>query len=138
MNKLMIIGNLTADPESRTTQAGKNVTSFTVAVNRRRSQNTNQPEADYFKVNAWGELGTVCKQWLIKGRKVCVVGSVSATAYQTQNGEIRASMNVLAETVEFLTPANQAPQTAPQTAHEPQKTDAQSGFVQVEEEELPF
>lgn len=125
---------MVADPESRTTQAGKNVTSFTVAVNRRKAQANNQPEADYFRVNAWGELGTVCKQWLIKGRKVCVVGSVSATAYQTQSGEIRASMNVFAENVEFLTPANQAPQTAQQAP----KMDAQSGFVQVEEEELPF
>ena len=60
MNKLTIIGNLTRDPELRTTAAGVNVCDFTVAVNRRQrrdAQNNGQPEADFFRVSAWRERG---------------------------------------------------------------------------------
>ena len=60
MNKLIIIGNLTRDPELRSTQAGIPVCSFTVAVNRRRAANAeagSQPEADFFRISAWRQLG---------------------------------------------------------------------------------
>ena len=59
MNKLTIIGNLTRDPEMRTTSTGINVTTFTVAVNRRgrRDEQSNQPDADFFRVSAWRALG---------------------------------------------------------------------------------
>lgn len=70
MNKLTIIGNLTRDPESRTTPNGNNVCTFTVAVNRRRSQNSNQPEADFFRVSVFGVMGENCQRYLAKGRKV--------------------------------------------------------------------
>ena len=69
MNKLTIIGNLTRDPESRTTPNGNNVCTFTVAVNRRRSQNSNQPEADFFRVSVFGVVGENCQRYLAKGRK---------------------------------------------------------------------
>ena len=134
MNKIFIIGNLCSDPVSRTTKSGKNVSVFTVAVNRRKTATAGQKEADYFRVSAWGELGNVCQKWLIKGRKVSVVGSVSVSTYNTKNGETRANMDVFAEEVEFLTPANQTPQAAPKTP----QTDAQTGYVQVDDEPLPF
>jgi single-strand DNA-binding protein len=104
MNKLTIIGNLTSDPELRTTQTGKNVCSFTVAVNRRKTQQNQNPEADFFRVSAWNERGKVCKQYLAKGKKVSVVGSVSVHVYTKQNGEAGASLDVLANDVEFLSP----------------------------------
>lgn len=127
MNKLFLIGNITADPQSRTTQDGKQVCAFTVAANRRRTANANQPDADFFRVSAWGELGNNCAKYLTKGKKVNVIGPVSISTYKAQNGETRAQMNVYAESVEFLSPASQSQQNAP-------KTDAQSGFVQVDEE----
>ena len=99
MNKLTIIGNLTADPELRTTQDGKNVCGFTLAVNRR-----NRDEADYFRVSAWDKLGENCQKFLIKGRKVCVIGPVTVRTYQANDGTTRASMEVTAQDVEFLTP----------------------------------
>ena len=66
MNKLTIIGNLTRDPELRTTSAGINVCSFTVAVNRRgrRDDASAQPEADFFRVSAWRQLGENCAKYL--------------------------------------------------------------------------
>ena len=135
MNQLTIIGNLTGDPITRTTQTGKTVCTFSVAVNRRKSANAGQPEADYFRVSAWGELGTNCQKWLIKGKKVCVVGHVSVSTYKAQNGETRANMDVFADSVEFLSPANTVPGEKPVQA---QKTDTQSGFAEVPNEELPF
>ena len=131
MNHLTIIGNVTRDPETRTTQAGKTVTTFTVAVNRRKT--AGQQEADFFRVSAWGPLGETCSKWLVKGRKVAVTGSVSATAYTAQDGTARASLEVFAQDVEFLSPASETPAKAPET---PQK--APSGFVDVSGEQLPF
>ena len=62
MNKVFLIGNLTRDPELRTTQTGVSVCSFTIAVNRRRPTNAEagQPEADFFRVTAWRQLGENC------------------------------------------------------------------------------
>lgn len=107
MNKVMIIGNLVRDPEMRTTVNGADVCSFTVAVNRRKkSQGNNQPEADFFRVSAWNELGRACKNYLGKGRKVFVCGAISVSTYTTQDGRSAASLDVMAQDVEFLTPRN--------------------------------
>jgi single-strand DNA-binding protein len=129
MNQLIIIGNLTRDPESRSTQSGKQVCTFSVAVTRRNDRE----KSDFFRVSAWGELGNNCARYLSKGKKVCVIGQVSVSTYTTQNGETRANMDVFAEKVEFLSPSGNTQQNAPQAP----KTDAQSGFVQVDDE-IPF
>ena len=142
MNKLTIIGNLTRDPELRTTSTGVNVCDFTVAVNRRnrnRDAQNGQPEADFFRVSAWRERGELCAKYLAKGRKVCVIGPVSVRTYQANDGTTRASLEVTAEDVEFLSARNDgeagaysAPAAAP--AAEPQA----AGFTAVETDELPF
>ena len=127
MNSLTIIGNVTKQPELRTTQAGINVCSFTVAVNRRKTQNNQNPETDYFRVSAGRGLGDNCAKYLDKGKKVCVVGSVSVRTYQANDGSTRASLEVLAEDVEFLSPRSES---------NPQ--DQQTGMAVVETDELPF
>ena len=123
MNKLTIIGNLTRDPELRTTQAGKDVCSFTVAVNR-RNKAQGQPEADFFRVSAWEGLGRNCKQYLAKGRKVAVVGAVSVSTYTGNDGVTRAQLEVMAQDVEFLSSKGD--------------TDAQSGYTRVDNPEGIF
>lgn len=126
MNKLTIIGNLTRAPETRTTQSGKTVCTFTVAVTRR----SNREEADFFRVSAWGKLGETCQQYLDKGRKVAVTGSVSVSSYTTQNGENRASLEVFAEDVEFLSPKGEhAASAAPA---------AKNGYEEVTDDDLPW
>ena len=72
MNRLTIIGNLTRDPEQRTTPSGATVCSFTVAVNRRgrRDAQNNQPEADFFRVSAWNQLADICQKYLAKGNSL--------------------------------------------------------------------
>lgn len=134
MNKLFITGNLTRDPELRTTSSGVSVCTFTVAVNRRKTQGQ-QPEADYFRVTAWRELGENCAKWLIKGKKVCVIGPVSVSTYTGNDGKSYANLEVTAQDVEFLSPANHTEQEAPAP-----QVDPQSGFQQVamEQDDLPF
>lgn len=104
MNRIVIIGNLTRDPDSKVTQSGVNLTTFTVAVNRRKTQQDGQPEADFFRVTAWRQLGENCAKYLAKGRKVCVIGPVSVSTYKGQDGQTRASLEVTADDVEFLSP----------------------------------
>ncbi|MBQ2028160.1 MAG: single-stranded DNA-binding protein [Clostridia bacterium] len=140
MNKVFIVGNLTRDPELRTVRDGISVCSFTVAVNRRiRNAEAGQPEADFFRVTAWRGLGENCSRYLAKGRKVAVTGSVSVSTYTGNDGTTRATLEVTADDVEFLSPrgeggevpATPRPQAAPVA---PQS----NGFVQVDDDELPF
>lgn len=144
MNKIFIVGNLTRDPELRTTRDGTPVCAFTVAVNRRaRNAQAGQPEADFFRVTAWRELGTNCHLYLRKGRKVAVVGAVSVSTYTGNDGQTRASMEVTAQYVEFLTPKGgdaeaEYQQTERTAIQHDSMTQTGGGFVQVEDNDLPF
>ena len=125
MNKMMIIGNLTRDPELRTTPQGVSVCDFTVAVNRRGKE---QPVTDFFRVTAWRQLGDNCQKYLAQGRKVYVAGPLTAKTYQSKDGATKIELGITAEDVEFL------------TGREEQKPVAMapSSFMQVDDEEVPF
>lgn len=127
MNKLTIIGNLTRDPETRVTQSGASVCSFTVAVNRRGQDD----KTDFFRVSAWNKTGETCQKYLAKGRKVAVTGPVSVSTYTGQDGKTYANLEVMAQDVEFLTP--KAEQTAPAPA-----APANNGYQEVTDDDLPF
>lgn len=130
MNSLTIIGNLCRDPELRTTPSGVAVCTFTVAVNRRQSTEAGAREADFFRVTAWRQLAENCNRYLAKGRKVAVIGSVSAHTYQANDGTTRVSLEVNANEVEFLTPREQQIDRPPVQ---------DQGFVKIEDDEdLPF
>lgn len=140
MNKLFIIGNLTADPETRTTKDGTLVCSFTVAVNRKNKEGN--AEADFFRVSAFRKLGEVCKAYLSKGRKVSVVGEIHAGSYTNSKGEAVGTLEVNAQDIEFLSPKDQETryQHEERTAIQQEQTSMvrnNAGFVQVNEE-LPF
>lgn len=139
---MTIIGNLVRDPELRTTPSGKNVCTFTVAVNRRVAQ---KEETDFFRVSAWEKTGELCQRYLSKGRKVAVVGPVSLNSYTANNGENRANLEVYAETVEFLSARSEESGSYPAAsghlaahASQPQPAPNMAGFVEVEDEDLPF
>ena len=119
MNSLHIIGNLTRDPELRTTPSGKNVCSFDVAVGRRKKVE-GQPEADYFRVNAWNGLADICAKYLAKGRKVAVTGSISLSKRE-KDGKFFASLELFAEHVEFLSPKDS-------TENQPQEVTPDADF----------
>ncbi len=130
MNKLIIIGNLTRDPESRTTPSGHTVCNFDVAVNERRG---GQDSTSYFRVSAWDKTGESCQRYLSKGKKVFVSGLVSVRTYQSNIGETKVSVEITANDVEFLssrendTPTYQAPPAPSASGMTPEETD-----------ELPF
>lgn len=135
MNKLTIIGNLTRDPELRTTQSGLSVCSFTVAVNRRRSLNN---EADYFRVTVWRELAEICQKYLAKGRKVAVCGPVAVSTYTANDGSTRATLEVTADEVEFLTPREDASYPAHSAPKPAAPAQPNPGFEEVDDNDLPF
>ena len=107
MNKLHIIGNIVADPETRTTPSGATVCSFTVAVNRKFANADGEKQTDFFRVNAWRQLGELCAKHLKKSKKVAVVGELQARLYDAKNGEKRMSLDVAADEVEFLSPKDE-------------------------------
>ena len=146
MNKLTIIGNLTRDPELCSVAGGISVCDFTVAVNRRGRSNQNangQPETDFFRVTAWRVLGENCAKYLAKGRKVCVMGPVTARTYQANDGSTRVSLEVTADDVEFLSSRSDDQGMGVSNSYRPAPmqsapTAQNNGFTAVETDELPF
>lgn len=129
MNKTFLIGNLTRDPELRESPNGHPVCTFTIAVNKRTQKE--HPESDFFRVTAWRQTAETCGKYLSKGKKVCVIGEVRASAYMANDGTPRASLEVTAETVEFLTPKDQGAKGQGSAL-----TD-ENGYVRAGDEELP-
>ena len=97
MNHAFIIGNLTKDPEQRTTQNGISVCTFTVAVSRSYGKD----EADFIPVVAWRGLAESCGKNLHKGNRVAVCGSIQTRSYDAQDGK-RYVTEILADEVKFL------------------------------------
>ncbi len=129
MNRLTIIGNLTRAPEAHATADGNTVTAFTVAVNR--GSKNGHPVADFIRVSAWNKLGENCEKYLDKGKKVCVTGPVRASAYTGQDGVPRASLEMTALEVEFLTPKGENVENGVPAADE-------AGGFEAVDEDVPF
>jgi single-strand DNA-binding protein len=127
MNKIIIIGNLVRDPELRTTPSGVAVCTFTIAVNGRKPEDT-----QFFRITTWRQTAENCQRFLAKGRKVAVTGAVSLNTYTAKDGTTKASLEVNADEVEFLTPKTADAPPAPE------QTNAWAGFVPVDDAELPF
>lgn len=100
MNKVILIGNLTRDPELSETPNGIAVCRFTLAVGR----NYGDSETDFFNVNVWREKAENCAKFLAKGKKVAVVGSLQNRSYEDKDGIKRTVTDIVASEVEFLTP----------------------------------
>lgn len=135
MNKIILIGNLTRDPELKATPTGKSVCSFDIAVNGRGRQQAVQ----YFHIDAWGPLGENCQRYLAKGRKVFVSGPLSARTYQISTGETKVSLDVSADDVEFLSPREESTGYVQQPSFPaPQMQQRPVDMTPVEMDELPF
>ena len=141
MNKIFLIGNLTRDPELRSTQNGVPVCTFTVAVNRRSRQGAEagQQEADFFRVTTWRQLAENCNRFLAKGRKVGVVGTLTLQNYTGNDGQQRYSLEVSADEVEFLSPRGESGgDSRPAVSQQPPAQEPGGGFVRVDDDDLPF
>lgn len=102
MNKVILVGNLTKDPELSTTNSGINYCRFTVAVQRRFNNAQGEREADFIPVVVWRAQAENCHKYLKKGSKAGVVGTLQTRSYDAQDGSKRYVTEVLADEVEFL------------------------------------
>jgi single-strand DNA-binding protein len=117
LNKVMIIGNLGADPEMRYTANGSAVTTFNVATSRRFTDSSGErrEETEWFRVVTWNRLAETCAQYLVKGRQVYVEGRLQTRSWEGQDGQKRYTTELIAEDVRFLGGGRQegAPAFAP-------------------------
>ena len=107
MNKVMIIGNVTRDPELKSTQSGMSVCTFNVAVSRKLTAEQKQSGAqgaDFFNVVAWKGTAEACGKYLSKGKKAAVYGRLQTRSYEAADGSKRHVTEIIAEEIEFLSP----------------------------------
>ena len=133
MNKITLIGNLTADPVLRATPSGTSVCNFTMAVNRRFPGADGQKVTDFFNIVAWRGLGESCAKYLAKGKKAAIVGELQARTYTAKDGTTRMSLDVSADEVEFLSPKEEPKEAPRATAPADPNT-----FEDVSSDDLPF
>lgn len=136
MNKVILIGNLTKDPELSTTNSGINYCRFTLAVPKRFVQN-GERDAEFINIVVWRVQADNCHKYLKKGSKACVVGSLQTRSYDAQDGSKRYVTEVVAEEVEFLsTKANGEFGTTNATSNSDDNGDAE--LQPIEDDTLPF
>lgn len=102
MNKVILIGNLSRDPELATTNGGVSVCRFTIAVQRRFQNAEGEREADFINVVVWRGQAENCHRFLKKGSKCAVVGRIQTSSYEAQDGTKRYVTEVIADEVEFV------------------------------------
>lgn len=111
INKVVLIGRLTKDPELRTTQSGTSVCSFNLAVNR-KIQQQGQPDADFISCVAWGKSADNMTTYLHKGSLIGVEGRIQTRSYDNQYGNRVYITEVMTENIQFLEPKNAGKQNA--------------------------
>lgn len=138
MNKSMLIGRLTKDPEIRYTTSGAAVTTFTIAVSRNFTNQQGERSSDFIPIVVWRGLAETCAKYLNKGRLVAVSGRIQTRSYDGKDGQKRYITEIVAEDVQFLDgSSNKAAQSV---QSQPEADDSYEGFrvIDNEEDELPF
>ena len=138
MNKVILMGRLTKDPELRYTPANNTaLCKFTLAVDRRFSKQGEEKQADFFNVVAWDKLGEFCSKYFQKGRQVVVVGRIQNRTWDDMEGKRHYITEIISEEAYFADakrPEGAAPSTPDDLENEPA-----DGFYPLEEEgQLPF
>jgi len=129
MNKVFLIGNVCADPTMSSTPAGVTVCTFSVAADRRFKDAHGEKQTDFFRVQAWRQLGDVCGKYVKKGMKVGVIGELQARTYEAKDGTTRMSLDVNADEVEFMSRAEEKPAEKPADPNT---------FEDISSDDLPF
>lgn len=126
MNNVALIGNLTAKPELRHTQANDAVCNFTLAVQRRFRDKDGNRNADFINCVAWRQTASYITEYGDKGRKVAVIGELQTRQYE-KDGQKRTQVEVVVSSAEFVAPKNEA------------TSGVKTGeFVEVDDDDLPF
>ena len=107
MNRAILIGRLTKDPDLNTTQSGISVCKFTIAVNRPYKAEDGKEQADFLNIVVWRALADNCHKYLFKGSQCAVVGSIQTRTYE-KDGEKKYITEIVADNVEFLSPSQKA------------------------------
>jgi len=140
LNRITIIGNMTRDPEVRTTPNGKSVASFSVATNRYWTDQNGQKqkEVEYHNVVLWTKLADVAGQYLHKGNKIYVEGRLRTREWTAQDGTKRTRTEIIGENMIMLgtRPAGAAGSTTDSTGQIQPATAGESGPQEVIEEEI--
>jgi len=102
MNKAILIGNLTKDPDSRVTASGTSVCAFTIAITRKFADASGNKVADFIPIVTWRGLAENCSKYLHKGSKVAIIGEIQTRSYEAQGGSKRYVTEVVADEVQFL------------------------------------
>ncbi len=141
LNKVMLIGNLTRDPEVRTTTQGANVATFSIATNMRWTNpaGERQEKAEFHNVVAWRRLADIAGQYLRRGMKIYVEGRLQTRSWDDAQGTKHWRTEVVAENFIMLDRANGGPQTQePQSMPEPAAAPASAEEPTVNVEDIPF
>jgi len=103
-NRVIVMGNLTRDPELRYTPSGAAVTSFGLGINRRFRDSSGAPkdEVSFVEIVAWGKQAELCTEYLAKGRLVLIEGRLRQERWESREGESRSALKVVAERIQFL------------------------------------
>ena len=151
MNKAILVGNLTRDPETRTTPSGVSCTTFTVACQRRFANQQGVREADFINCVAWRQTADFVARYFTKGSRIGVEGTIQTRSYDAQDGSKRYVTEVVVDNVEFV--GSRSENTArrdevPFPTAAPADNGMGSsggvsqgmnrGFTEVEDDELPF
>lgn len=102
MNKVILLGRLTRDPEMKNTTTGKAVTRFSIAVDRRFKNKDGQKEADFINIVVWGKQAEFAAQYLTKGSQISLSGRLEARSYDAQDGQRRYITEVVADEINFV------------------------------------
>ena len=143
MNKVILVGNLTRDPELITTNNGVALCRFTLAVQRRFSGSDGEREADFINIVVWRGQADNCYKYLKKGSKAGVVGSIQTRSYDGTDGTRKYATEVVADEVEFLTtkgsgPVDEQGEIEPAGSKSTGKEDVVNKFEPIDDDNLPF
>ena len=143
MNKVILVGNLTRDPELITTNNGVSVCRFSVACQRRFTNQNGEREADFINCVAWRSTADFCYKYFKKGNKVALVGSLQTRTYDAQDGSKRTATDVVVDEIEFASskgPSNNEEFTAEEPAGSKStgKSDVVNTFEPIDDDNLPF
>lgn len=136
MNKVILIGRLTKDPEFTTTGSGINVCRFALAVERKFTNADGEKEVDFLNIVAWRGLADNCNKYLRKGNKCGVVGSIQTRSYDANDGTKKYLTEIIAEEIEFLSPKTEN-ENKPQTESQ-KRQEVMKNFTQIDDSQLPF
>lgn len=123
LNKVILMGNLTADPELKQTPAGVSVTSFSIGVSRRFKDANGQYQTDFINIVAWRQTAEFICKFFRKGKPICVVGSLQTRNYTDQQGNKRYVTEVVADEATFTESKSDSAGAAPAFAGVPADND---------------